>query len=97
MRLRRISICRIFLLALLCLLLRQTASAQMEALPKAPQLKLEIIPAKKTYRVGETVFVRYKLTSLADGTILFSDANPRVYAARHWIPKHGRHSARERR
>ena len=41
--------------------------------PKPPQLKLEIIPAKKTYFVGETVFVRYKLTSLVDGTTCFPE------------------------
>lgn len=40
--------------------------------PKPPQLTLEIIPAKKTYSVGETIFVKYKLTSLVDGTLCFA-------------------------
>jgi hypothetical protein len=38
---------------------------------KPPQLKLELIPLKKTYDVGETVVVRYRLTSLADGSLCF--------------------------
>jgi len=43
---------------------------------KPPQLKLEVIPLKSSYRVGETVFVKYKLTSLVDGTLCF--ASPAV-------------------
>jgi len=39
--------------------------------PKPPQLKLEVIPLKKTYAVGETVVVKYLLTSLVDGTLCF--------------------------
>jgi hypothetical protein len=38
---------------------------------KRPQLKLEVIPLKKTYTVGETVVVRYRLMSLEDGTLCF--------------------------
>jgi hypothetical protein len=57
--------------ALTLLLSSQTATPVLA--PKPPQLKLEIIPLKKTYFVGETVFVKYRLTSLADGT-LFSSA-----------------------
>ena len=37
--------------------------------PKQPQLTLEVIPSKKIYRVGETVSVRYRLTSIVDGTL----------------------------
>ncbi len=40
---------------------------------KGPQLKLEVVPLKKTYLVGETVFVKYKLTSLVDGTLCFPE------------------------
>jgi hypothetical protein len=39
---------------------------------KPPQLTLEIIPLKKSYFVGETVFVKYRLTSLVDGTLCFA-------------------------
>ena len=38
---------------------------------KPPQLTLEIIPVKKAYVVGETLFVKYKLISLSDGTLCF--------------------------
>lgn len=51
-----------------------TASAQHTLpaqLPKPPQLKLEIIPLKKIYKVGEAAVVKYRLTSLADGTVCF--------------------------
>ena len=66
--------CRLFLLsvqfvAAVQLLSSQTATPLLA--PKPPQLKLEIIPLKKTYFVGETVFVKYKLTSLVDGTLCF--------------------------
>ena len=47
----------------------QDAPAMKE--PKPPQVKLEIVPLKKTYLVGETVLVKYKLTSLVDGTLCF--------------------------
>jgi len=47
-------------------------SAKSTPAPRPPQLTLEIIPAKKTYFVGETVFVKYKLTSLVDGTLCFA-------------------------
>lgn len=65
---------RLFLLsapfvAALQLLSSQTATPVLA--PKPPQLDLEITPAKKTYFVGETVFVKYRLTSLADGTLCF--------------------------
>jgi len=43
---------------------------------KTPQLKLEVIPTKNVYTVGEIVFVKYKLTSLVDGTLCF--ASPAV-------------------
>ncbi len=39
--------------------------------PRPPQLKLEVLPVKQTYFVGETLFVKYKLTSLIDGTLCF--------------------------
>lgn len=39
---------------------------------KPPQLKLELIALKSSYRIGETVFVKYKLTSLVDGTLCFA-------------------------
>lgn len=42
-----------------------------ETQTKPPQLKLEVIPTKKVYKVGDTVFVKYKLTSLVDGTLCF--------------------------
>jgi hypothetical protein len=32
---------------------------------------LEVIPAKKTYRAGETMFVRYRITNLSDVTMCF--------------------------
>jgi hypothetical protein len=51
------------------LLTAQTAAP--DPTRKEPQLKLEIIPLKRSYRVGEIVFVRYKLTGLADGTLCF--------------------------
>ena len=38
---------------------------------KPPQLKLEVIPSKTTYIVGETLAVKYRLTSLMDGTLCF--------------------------
>lgn len=47
-------------------------SAKSTPAPRPPQLTLEIIPAKKTYFVGETLFVKYKLTSLVDGTLCFA-------------------------
>jgi hypothetical protein len=43
-----------------------------ETRTKPPQLKLEVILLKSSYRVGETVFVKYKLTSLVDGTLCFA-------------------------
>src|SRR5271169_4768147 len=42
-----------------------------ETQAKPPQLKLEMIPGKKTYRVGEAVVVKYKLTNLSDTTVCF--------------------------
>lgn len=36
-----------------------------------PQLKLEVIPLKKTYTVGETIVLKYRLTSLVDGKLCF--------------------------
>ena len=50
-------------------------SAKTTPAAKPPQLTLEIIPLKKTYFVGETVFVKYKLTSLIDGTLCFPNAS----------------------
>ncbi|MGO9084409.1 MAG: hypothetical protein ACLQBK_04215 [Candidatus Sulfotelmatobacter sp.] len=41
--------------------------------PRPPQLKLEVIPLKKTYTVGETVSLKYRLTSLVDGTMCFPE------------------------
>jgi hypothetical protein len=41
-------------------------------LPKnPPTLKLEIVPANKTYLVGEPVVVKYKFTNLSDKTLCF--------------------------
>ena len=57
-------------LTLTPLLASQTAT--QSTAPKPPQLKLEIIPLKKTYFVGETVFVKYRLTSLVVGTLCFA-------------------------
>jgi hypothetical protein len=49
-----------------------TAQAVEFAPPSMPpKLTLEITPLKKSYLVGETVFVKYKLTSLVDGTLCF--------------------------
>jgi hypothetical protein len=65
---------RLLLIPAAVLALTPLPSAQTTKLapaPKLPQLKLEIIPLKKTYFVGETVFVKYRLTSLADGTLCF--------------------------
>jgi hypothetical protein len=53
-----------------------TAAAQQTPLaeaPKSPQLKLEVIPLKKTYALGETVLLKYRLTSLVDGTMCFPE------------------------
>jgi hypothetical protein len=47
------------------------ASAQVEKVTKPPQLKLEIAPSKRTHTIEEAVLVRYKLTSLVDGTLCF--------------------------
>ncbi len=47
-----------------------------------PQLKVELILSKKTFKVGETVEVRYRLTSLVDGTLCF--AVPLVGAEQHY-------------
>ena len=64
---------------LLCVLLAfvlamPTARAQqltrMEG-PNSPSLKLELIPVTKTYKIGEPLVVKYRLTSLVDGTLCF--------------------------
>src|SRR5579864_8735219 len=57
-------------LALAPMLSSQTAAPVLA--PKPLQLKLEIIPLKKTYFVGETVLVKYRITSLVDGTLCFA-------------------------
>jgi len=66
---RRLFLLSIPFVAAVQLLSSQTATPVLA--PKPPQLKLEIIPLKKTYSVGETVFVKYRLTSLIDGTLCF--------------------------
>lgn len=43
---------------------------------KPPQLQLEITPLNHVYKVGETVFIKYKLTSLVDGTLCFPAPTP---------------------
>ena len=53
---------------------RPTAAKEI----KPPQLQLEITPLKQVYKVGETVFVKYKLTSLTDGTLCFPPPNLEV-------------------
>jgi hypothetical protein len=50
-----------------------------ETQTKPPQLKLEVIPLKSIYRVGETVLVKYKLTSLVDGTLCFPPPAPEAH------------------
>src|SRR5271170_6781851 len=42
-----------------------------ETQTKPSHLKLEIIPGKKKYRVGEAIALRYKLTNLSDTTACF--------------------------
>jgi hypothetical protein len=37
----------------------------------SPQLKLEVIPLKTTYRLGERPVMKYRLTSLVDGALCF--------------------------
>jgi len=59
-----------FVMAALSPLLHAQVKPQ-ETQTKPPQLKLEVIPLKTIYTVGETVFVRYRLTSLVDGTLCF--------------------------
>jgi hypothetical protein len=69
MALRRLLLIPVAVLTLTLVLSTQTAKPSPT--PKPPQLTLEIIPVKKAYVVGETLFVKYKLTSLADGTLCF--------------------------
>jgi len=38
---------------------------------KQPQLKLQVVSLRKSYKIGERLVVRYRLTSLADGTLCF--------------------------
>jgi hypothetical protein len=69
-----LAFCRLFLLSVQFVAPVQLLSSQTAApvlAPKPPHLKLEIVPVKKTYFVGESVFVRYRLTSLVDGTLCF--------------------------
>jgi hypothetical protein len=64
-------------LAILCLTTSLSAqTAEPDPPKKPPQLKLEVIPTKRVYKVGDTVFVKYKLTSLADGTLCFPPPAP---------------------
>jgi hypothetical protein len=66
---------RLILVPLVATALSLTLHAQVkpsEAKTKPPQLKLEVIPTKKVYKVGDTVFVKYRLTSLVDGTLCFA-------------------------
>ena len=69
MAFRRLFLISVPFIATLHLLSPQTAAPVLA--PKPPQVKLEIIPLKRTYFVGETVLVKYRLTSLADGTLCF--------------------------
>jgi hypothetical protein len=65
---------RLFLLSVPFVTVAQLLTAQtvkLDPAPRQPQLTLEVIPLKKTYFVGETLFVKYKLTSLVDGTLFF--------------------------
>jgi hypothetical protein len=66
--------CRFLLLSVTIFPFQSLLSAQAASpVPptKPPQLQLEITSVKRTYFVGETLFVKYKLTSLADGTLCF--------------------------
>lgn len=67
----RTKVCRVVLPLLVSWVSYSGASAQVEKVPKPQQLKLEIAPSKRTYSLGEAVLVRYKLTSLMDGTVCF--------------------------
>jgi hypothetical protein len=76
---------RLFLLLVAAPAVGLSLAAQtqpQETRANVPQIKLEVTPTKKTYRVGETVFVKYKLTSLSDGTLCFPQ--PGVEAQSHW-------------
>lgn len=69
MKLPRILTCGIGCLVLLS---PSLVSAQIEGREAtSPQLRLEIVLLKQVYGVGETVSLKYRLTSLADGTLCF--------------------------
>jgi hypothetical protein len=69
MALRRLLLIPAAVLTLTLVLSAQTAKPSPT--PKPPQLKLEVVPAKKTYNVAEPVVVKYKFTNLSDKTVCF--------------------------
>jgi hypothetical protein len=63
---------RLLLISSVVLITMSLSRAQntLPALPKnPPELKLEIIPVKKAYLLGEPVVVKYKFTNLSDRTL----------------------------
>jgi len=65
---------KVFGVLLAILLTASLALAQgAPSAPSVPQLKVELILSKKTFKVGETIELRYRLTSLIDGTLCFPE------------------------
>jgi hypothetical protein len=65
---------RLILVAFVSAALSPLLHAQVkppETQTKPPQIKLEVIPTKETYSVGEDVVVKYKLTNPSDMTVCF--------------------------
>ena len=58
-------------IAVLITPLLSAQNATSALVPKPPLLRLEVVPANTTYRVGEAVVVKYKITNLSDKTICF--------------------------
>jgi hypothetical protein len=69
-----LTLLRLLLLAIAVLAMCPPPLAQVQpqaAQANPPKLKLEVIPLKRTYLVGETLFGKYKLPSVVDGTLCF--------------------------